>query len=155
MAYTKQTWTTGDTVTASKLNHMEDGIAEGGGSGGAMIVTVSDVNGNLTLNKTAKEIYDALLDGTPAYIVYQYGVLGEDYTGHLILAPIVKIYNYNNTDLIRVIALKSYMQSVGASPDVAGPATVIFTADGLNEYPTFHVSVYVNNNSEGVNYFIG
>lgn len=29
MAYTKQTWVTGDTVTASKLNHMEDGIAMG------------------------------------------------------------------------------------------------------------------------------
>ena len=28
MAYTKQTWQTGDTVTADKLNHMEDGIAE-------------------------------------------------------------------------------------------------------------------------------
>lgn len=27
MAYTKQTWATGDTVTASKLNHIEDGIA--------------------------------------------------------------------------------------------------------------------------------
>lgn len=29
MAYTKQTWATGDTVTAAKLNHMEDGIADG------------------------------------------------------------------------------------------------------------------------------
>ena len=26
MAYTKQTWATGDTITAAKLNHMEDGI---------------------------------------------------------------------------------------------------------------------------------
>ena len=26
MAYTKQTWQTGDTVTSTKLNHMEDGI---------------------------------------------------------------------------------------------------------------------------------
>lgn len=30
MAYTKQTWATGDTITAAKLNHMEDGIAAGG-----------------------------------------------------------------------------------------------------------------------------
>lgn len=152
MAYTKQTWTTGDTVTASKLNHMEDGIAEGGG--GAMIVTVSDVEGDLTLNKTAKEIYDALLDGTPAYIVYQYGALGTDYVGHLILAPIVKIYNYDNTNLIRVIALKGYMQTVGTKPDVAGPATVIFTANGLNEYPIFHTSVYVNAGSESTEAFV-
>lgn len=27
MAYIKQTWNTGDTITAEKLNHMEDGIA--------------------------------------------------------------------------------------------------------------------------------
>lgn len=26
MSYTKQTWATGDTITAEKLNHMEDGI---------------------------------------------------------------------------------------------------------------------------------
>ena len=26
MAYVKNTWTTGDTITADKLNHMEDGI---------------------------------------------------------------------------------------------------------------------------------
>lgn len=31
MAYDKYTWTTGETITAEKLNHMEDGIAEGGG----------------------------------------------------------------------------------------------------------------------------
>lgn len=153
MAYTKQTWTTGDTVTASKLNHMEDGIA--GGGGGAMIVTVSDVNGNFTLNKTVKEIYDALLGGTPAYIVYQYGVLGEDYTGHLILAPIVKIYNYDDTNIIRVVALKGQMQYVSSKQNVAGPATVIFTADGLNEYPTFYYSVYVNANNEAAESFVG
>ena len=28
MAYEKQTWTTGDVITANKLNHIEDGIAE-------------------------------------------------------------------------------------------------------------------------------
>lgn len=31
MAYTKQTWQTGETITAEKLNHMEDGIAGAGG----------------------------------------------------------------------------------------------------------------------------
>ena len=36
MAYEKQTWQTGDTVTAAKLNHMEDGIA-GGGTGGGVV----------------------------------------------------------------------------------------------------------------------
>ena len=30
MSYEKQTWVTGEIVTADKLNHMEDGIASGG-----------------------------------------------------------------------------------------------------------------------------
>ena len=32
MAYTKQTWQTGEVITAEKLNHIEDGIAEGNGA---------------------------------------------------------------------------------------------------------------------------
>lgn len=31
MSYEKQTWATGDIITADKLNHMEDGIAGAGG----------------------------------------------------------------------------------------------------------------------------
>ena len=55
MSYTKQTWSTGDTVTAAKLNHMEDGIAEaGGGSSGGGVLVVHDVDG--TLDKTYSEI---------------------------------------------------------------------------------------------------
>lgn len=48
MAYTKQTWTTGDTVTASKMNHIEDGIenAGGGASWDAVIRLVHAANSN-------------------------------------------------------------------------------------------------------------
>lgn len=52
MAYTKNTWQTGDVVTSAKLNHMEDGIAAGGG-----VLIVHDVDG--TLDKTWQEIADA------------------------------------------------------------------------------------------------
>jgi len=41
MSYTKQTWATGDTVTADKLNHMEDGIEGAGGGGGGFDVVIS------------------------------------------------------------------------------------------------------------------
>lgn len=44
MAYTKQTWATGDTVTASKLNHMEDGIADAGGYD--LVISVEDTDYN-------------------------------------------------------------------------------------------------------------
>ena len=54
MAYVKQTWQTGDTVTSAKLNHMEDGIAAAGG-----VLVVHDVDG--TLDKTWQEIHDAFI----------------------------------------------------------------------------------------------
>lgn len=34
MSYEKQTWATGEVITADKLNHMEDGISQSGGGGG-------------------------------------------------------------------------------------------------------------------------
>lgn len=152
MSYTPTTWATGDTITASAMNKIENGIAN---AGGALICNCNDVGGDMTLDKTVQEIYDALISGTPAYIKYQYGVLGTDYIGHLILAPIVKIYNYNDTGLIRIIAIKGFMQIVSSLPDVAGPATLIFTAGGLNEYPTFRTSVYVVSTYEGSDSFVG
>ena len=64
MSYSKQTWSTGDTVTAAKLNHMEDGIAEAGGgsSGGGDIVVVAfttDNDDNWVADKTYSELVTA------------------------------------------------------------------------------------------------
>ena len=39
MVYEKNIWANGDTITAEKLNHMEDGIAEGGSGGGFVFIT--------------------------------------------------------------------------------------------------------------------
>lgn len=65
MAYEKQTWAKGDVVTSAKLNHMEDGIATGGG----VLVVHGAIDGaTMTLDKTWQEIYDAdaaLLRYTP------------------------------------------------------------------------------------------
>lgn len=47
MSYTKQTWAIGDTVTATKLNHMEDGIAGAGGYDAEITITGVDYS-NLT-----------------------------------------------------------------------------------------------------------
>ena len=40
MSYEKQTWTTGETITAEKLNHLEDGVASAGSGGGGSTATV-------------------------------------------------------------------------------------------------------------------
>ena len=55
MSYTKQTWATGDTVTATKLNHMEDGIA---GAGGFDVVIKLD-----------KEIQDVSITASDCHLI--------------------------------------------------------------------------------------
>ena len=65
MGYEKQTWANGDVITADKLNHMEDGIAN---AVGAMFVTETNENDTSTLGNTYKEIKDAIDAGHVAYI---------------------------------------------------------------------------------------
>lgn len=47
MSYEKHTWETGETITAEKLNNLEDGIAEGG-SGGVEFIPL--LNKSITLD---------------------------------------------------------------------------------------------------------
>ena len=76
MAYTKQTWQCGDTITADRLNHMEDGIAEccSGGSEPLFLevteerqATASEcegIGGTVKVyNHTYQEVYDAIMAG--------------------------------------------------------------------------------------------
>ena len=56
MAYSKQTWATGDTITAEKLNHMEDGI----GSSDLFILTFTITAGNDGLEATCDKTFSEL-----------------------------------------------------------------------------------------------
>lgn len=64
MAYEKQEWKCGDTLTADKLNHMEQGIEDASQSGGGSEIvnaTMATDENNcfvITLDKTASELYD-------------------------------------------------------------------------------------------------
>lgn len=73
MSYEKQTWVTGETITAEKLNHMEDGIADGG-SEGTVIVNVNQGTGEhqlyFILDKTAGEIKALLNAGNVCFVKY-------------------------------------------------------------------------------------
>ena len=149
MSYTPTTWTTGDTITASALNKIENGIA---GAGSALICTSSydDNEGNYVLDKTVQEIYDALLAGTPVYIKYQYGVLGAQGTGtyesHTYLAPVIKIFGYSYTDNIRICASKpNNIGSKDTKNFLLSPAVAIYSASGMNEYPEYYDTILVPN----------
>lgn len=64
MSYTKNTWTNGDTITAEKLNNMENGIANAGGTLiVGVTVTVEDFLETAIMDKTWQEIHDALAAG--------------------------------------------------------------------------------------------
>ncbi|MBR3124631.1 MAG: hypothetical protein IKF42_04270 [Mogibacterium sp.] len=41
MSYTKHTWTTGETIIATKMNNIEEGIVEASQSGGGAFVTLT------------------------------------------------------------------------------------------------------------------
>lgn len=81
MAYTPNTWAAGDTITAQKLNNMEQGIAAASG-GGALYVGVvynSDA-GEVTADKTFAEIEAAYNAGQMIALVMN---LGGGYAGLL------------------------------------------------------------------------
>lgn len=131
MSYTKQTWATGDTITAAKLNHMEDGIA----GGGALIVTVTTTEGtdDLVMDKTAQEIYDALTSGTPVFCSRSDGTPTTSYESSTHFDIITDIYGYNYDANLKVIVIKS-LRGVNFA---AYPSVAIFQAEGLADYPLF------------------
>lgn len=131
MAYTKNTWANGDTITAAKLNNMEDGIAN---AGGVLICNITYTGGVMTLDKTAQEIYNALLNGTPAYIKWQYGTI-SDYEGHLFLAPIIRISNYMYDESIVIYASRSSRATVNSIESAGTAGIIVFKATSLVSYP--------------------
>lgn len=64
MAYNKHTWTTGETITAEKLNNIEEGIADSN----VLTITSTLSGSTITLNKTWKEISDAFTGNKLSYI---------------------------------------------------------------------------------------
>ena len=126
MSYTKQTWQTGDVITADKLNHMEDGIAAGGGSSTPLIVTITETtDGNntiYTMNKTAGEIINAL---PLAYVRQEQSGSGG-----------VVVVAYGTFMFTREALGYVYMPGQGYMFLVSGMSDG-FIAATLDDYPTF------------------
>jgi len=150
MSYTPTNWTTGDTITATKLNKMEQGIAN---AGSAMILTIS----SNTLNKTFAEIYEALHNGTPCYIQYDFNYTADidnEYNTISVLAQVTQAYKYS--DAYRVFA--SYASAAyfsAQSTTLSTPSVMVFQATNASSYPTFMkvVNVTVGSTQVGPNIF--
>ena len=98
MAYTPTQWGTGDTITASALNKIEQGVAD---AGGALIVDWPGGNAD-PLSKTVQEIYDAFSSGIPVYLRYSYGDPAKPssqditYVAEKRFAPITTVSRYGD-----------------------------------------------------------
>lgn len=150
MSYTKHEWVNNETITAAKMNNIEDGIEEAAqsGGGGALIVTYD--NGEGQLDKTVKEIYDAIVSGTPVYLKYINGTPDDTYTSRQFLAPITNTYAYAYGAYFRVVANMPRYMTVSPSSsifDVYKPAVVIFSASSINSYPTFYTTIAATDSS--------
>ena len=87
MAYTPTEWKTGDTITAEKLNKLENGILK---SNGLIVHSSRYIEDEYTiqeLDKTAQEIMDAVLNGQIVYII-KTNSFSPDYTQIL---PLISI----------------------------------------------------------------
>jgi hypothetical protein len=128
MSYTPTTWTTGDTITASAMNKIENGIAN---AGNAMIVTGSYVNGNYTLDKTIQELYEATLAGIPVYHVYTYGTWGTNAWTENNLCYMYTVFQYNSSTY-RV----AFTRMIGVSGDYYPKlGSAVFGASSTDSYP--------------------
>lgn len=114
MAYEKQTWATGDTITAEKLNHMEDGI-----SNSVLSVDISTSGDTKTMNKTWQEIHDAAKNGLPIVITE---LINEDYVEHYIFVGSEYDDNYF-----------TYIAFVGGQNSIS---FFSYMADSLDGYPS-------------------
>ena len=94
MSYTPTTWATGDTITATKLNKMEQGIAGAGGSG-----LIGYENGEL--DKNYNELNAMLESGVIPWFIDVFDDSPELFTRALQLQ---RLYTYENTTYIATFA---------------------------------------------------
>lgn len=140
MSYTPTNWVTGDTITATKLNKIENGIAS---AGSAVIIT----DNGTALDKTYAEIYDLVNSGTPCYIkynVYASNVdLDTDYAYHVRLMPVNYVYKYDAE--YRIMASTTEVAAVGNVNHLGTASAWIYKASTSTDYPTFNNRVYTIN----------
>lgn len=95
MAYTKTIWASGDTVTSTKLNKIENQLETLSNGGSSLVVTLTGSNNYavLTANKTYNEIVAALQNGQGAIGYIHDSEPG--FEGHFMYWCVGAIYNVN------------------------------------------------------------
>ena len=114
MSYEKHTWETGETITADKLNNLENGVASSGSGSGIFEIVATGDEDSKTLDKTWKEIVDAFDSGRICYIL-------DNTESGITMTYLVYGHTYNS-----LISEDQYLLTTGDG---------VYTASGQNEYP--------------------
>lgn len=109
MSYSPTTWETGDTITAAKLNNMEQGIANASGTLLVSVETAQDGH-NLALDKTWTEIHTAILSNGVTIIKHE---TGEGYDSITIL----KLTNVDNDSEVGYMIVADDEEFISATAD--------------------------------------
>ena len=137
MAYQKQTWQNGERVVASKLNHMEDGIAEmsQGGSGGNEYDAVvylyhipnSGVPYEITIEKGNFSTLMSLLNSAipPRILVKCWDRLSHWY----FTTSLVAIYSWNGSAIDFRVKAPTYDTGSSALNDVVHGLGLVWSSD--------------------------
>lgn len=67
MSYTKNTWNTGDTVTAEKLNNLENGVVNAGAL--KVVISYDETTSVETLSETFLTIKEAVMAGRAVFAI--------------------------------------------------------------------------------------
>ena len=125
MSYTQHEWTTGETITAAKLNNIEEGIEEAAQSGGGVIPLVAVYFPNSTIGWQSigldfETALSMVQDGIP-FIAYQlaYNQTAGAFVSY-VMNQMVVYYDEENPNQIDL--------------QITGGVGLIWTASGLSYY---------------------
>ena len=138
MSYSPTTWQDGDTIDATKLNKIEQGIAEAssGGGGGASILVVQAGTG-LQLQETFSTIKDAVSSGVPVFLSYNYSSM-------YYVCPLVALRNVSGQYRL-AFSRPRYVLKVGdtsSKQHVFTANIMVYSASSPSAYPEFLENVY-------------
>ena len=132
MAYSKQTWATGDTITAEKLNHMEDGIAEEENSTADLKIYLDTTQMTLSMvGKSFDDLYDAIDSGE---FINVFSVTPNESGGKEIIKSYhVSCISHEEYDVVNVVvntgnaSLGLFLKSTGTGYITIGSSTINYT----------------------------
>ena len=108
MSYTPTTWTTGDTITATALNKIENGIADSGGGSGGYDAVIRLTHSNDSGADTAVNLTPSIKSGSFAQLfdivdnTNVPNILVEYYHPYGITATVSGYVSYYNYDAIMI-----------------------------------------------------